>query len=92
MFASLSTLVWPGFGCSVSHSTKGEEKGGHTCWVLVSDEGPDEDLSTWCAAAAARGSGMWDGRGRRREHDEAGAGRRRQQGEWGGKDEGGVII
>jgi len=26
-----------------------EVKGGHTCWMLVSNEGPDEDLSTWRA-------------------------------------------
>jgi hypothetical protein len=28
------------------------EKGGHTCWVLVTDEGPDEDLIPCCASAA----------------------------------------
>ena len=38
----------PGFVCSVLHSTKRREgwPGGHTCWVLVADEGPDVDLST----------------------------------------------
>jgi len=38
----------PGFVCSVSHNTKGREgwPGGHTCWVLVADEGLDVDLST----------------------------------------------
>ena len=61
--------------------------------MLVSDEGPNEDLSTW--RAAARGSGMRDGGGRRRERDEAGVGRQRQQGEWGGSREGqggGVVV
>jgi len=55
--------------------------------VLVSDKGPDEDLSTW-RAAAAQGSEMQDDGGRWRERDEAGVGLRHHQGEWGGSREG----
>ena len=37
----------PGFVCSVSHNTKGREgwPGGHTCWVLIAGEWPDEGLA-----------------------------------------------
>jgi len=61
-------------------TTRREEKGGHTCWVLISDKGHDEDMSTW-HVVATRGSEMQDGGGWWSECDEVGAGLPHQQGE-----------
>ena len=41
------------FAQQVGKGREGKGRGGHTWWVLVTGEGPDEYLGSWCRAAAA---------------------------------------